>query len=754
MKKLISILLAALMLAAALASCATVAPSRSAISANIRVTSSDAEDAAAWLTERLGDALTDRVVLGTSADGYGVNVSALESDGYFIRALGDEIALFARTADGLDRAVRKYAKTVESGAAVTDVTYHEGARIKKLTVAGRDIDEYTIYCEEETHLKKGAAELSSLIERATGVTLPVSIEAPAAPYIALKYVHDEALNTCGYRWSVSADGLTLECSDLYKPTSPHFAVTRFLETRLGWTGLTFGYEALPETDLIAIEAGESGGETNAFQYACPYGDQYSGYIGDALDHSYGDHYGGFDSTHLCGIPQCCHGMSTNIFGGELSASPDHNWALDQPCYMSEDFFEASYDDISAYIEGQLAAGKVIGENFFFIDIAAGDNGNWCSCKLCNAIRKTEKSVSGSVVSWANRVTEALSEKYPGLAYGIFGYAGTNRPPETLAPNEHIYVTYCYDMSCDMHTASGVDCINNQSIPLLKSGHDNASRAAYLEGWLEKTKNVYVWFYGMDQGLLTLDYTGLMRDDLTYFNSVGVKGFFWEAEDTGFSTGKISKWLASELVWNIDMSDDEYDRCFDRIVAAMYGDGGTYVKDYCALASNLRRNSLCAHCWYSAGGTPTLKKDLIAPCFDSLFALTEAAYRNVDSKKQEMRMAKLSANCIYAGCISSYFDAYEAGNDERVAELSRRYALIAPRLAAFGLDLGSQASLFGSPAGLWEGGVITTGDAFEGDMEVMAWTSWKKNAEMLGLTVPTRKMPERVKEILAERKAEE
>ena len=42
------------------------------MSANIRVTSSDAEDAALWLTERLGDALTDRVVLGTDADGYGV----------------------------------------------------------------------------------------------------------------------------------------------------------------------------------------------------------------------------------------------------------------------------------------------------------------------------------------------------------------------------------------------------------------------------------------------------------------------------------------------------------------------------------------------------------------------------------------------------------------------------------------------------------------------------------------------------------
>ena len=71
--------------------------------------SSDADDAAAWLTERLGDKLTGKVVLGTDASAYGVDVSALEADGYIIRSFGGETALFARTAEGLDRAARRYA---------------------------------------------------------------------------------------------------------------------------------------------------------------------------------------------------------------------------------------------------------------------------------------------------------------------------------------------------------------------------------------------------------------------------------------------------------------------------------------------------------------------------------------------------------------------------------------------------------------------------------------------------------------------
>ncbi len=113
MKKALSLILAALFVAAALAAAPAAAKKGSAnvpqsdkISPRITLTSSDAADAAAWLTARLGE-VPDRVVIGTSADGYGVDLAALEADGYYIRSLGGEVALSARTADGLDRAVRK-----------------------------------------------------------------------------------------------------------------------------------------------------------------------------------------------------------------------------------------------------------------------------------------------------------------------------------------------------------------------------------------------------------------------------------------------------------------------------------------------------------------------------------------------------------------------------------------------------------------------------------------------------------------------
>ena len=371
MKRTLSLILAAVMLAACLASCASDSKAIGAINANLRVTSSDATAAAEWLSERLGDKLTDRVVIGTNADGYGVDVNALENDGFFIRSFGGEDVLFAKTSTGLDRAVREYAKMVDTGT-VADVTYHEGFRVKRIEIAGREISEYTIYCEDDEPMKSAASELASRIAQANGAALEVSTETPSAPYIALRYVHDDAISTVGYRWSVTSDGLTIDCSDGYKKTSAHLAVNRFLEKALDWFGLSYGNEMLAEADLVSLEVGESGGEVNAFLGASSYSSFFAGDM--IFEHEWTDGRVGNFSPYNC----CCHGLQNNKFAGELSKSGD--WSGDQPCFLDDEFFEIAYYDICDYIEARLSAGAVIGEDFVSVDIAHGDNVNWCKCK--------------------------------------------------------------------------------------------------------------------------------------------------------------------------------------------------------------------------------------------------------------------------------------------------------------------------------------------------------------------------------------
>ena len=736
MKKALALTLAAIFIASVLTACGERKNAAAAINANVRVTSSDAMDAAAWLTERLGDALTGTVVIGTSADGYGIDLSALENDGYFIRTLGDEAALFARTASGLDRAVRKYAKMAEAGV-IEDVTFREGARIKALTVAGRDISEYTVYCENDTYMLKAAGEFVSRIKQATGVGLSVSAETPAAPYIALRCVHDDALKGSGYRWSVSADGLTIECSDAYKPQSASAAVARFLEKRLGWMGLSYGVEDLAPADLIEIAEGETGGETPTFYWGRAHGGQKLNF--DRLDN---DRFTFGPDIHAC------HGLQNNRFAEELSKSA-HAWEADQPCYLSEEFYEVSLADISAYIERRVAAGAVIGEDFCFLDMAAGDNSAWCQCKDCRTMfRKEGGTEAGAVVTWANRLSETLDESYHGLMYGIFAYAGTNIPPKNVRPNELISITYCFDGSCSAHPLNGERCKGMYPFNNSDKDHANDKMAAQLAGWCDISPNMVVWYYGLGNALLTMTFVHTVFEDVKLFSDLGVNGVYWESEDCGYDVGWASDWLANELMWNIDMTDEEYDAFYDRVLAALYGEGGALIKDYVAAQDKFYENEDCVTCW--AWGfyiSPSLPTQWWKLYYDRLFGITEAARLLADDSRQQRWLDNLSVECIYKGSVSNYFAEYNAGNDERVAELSRRYSLIDERMSKYGVDM----TKYLAPD------IYGTSLSYDRDLAVTMWYGYTTDPPYTASwwpDKPEREMPAYVAEALAAMEAAE
>ena len=739
MKKTLCILLAALFAASVLASCAAVSPG-AATAANVRLTSSDAADAAAWLCARLGDSLTDRVVIGTDAAGYGVSLDALENDGYIIRSLGDEVALFARTTNGLDRAVRKYAKTVEAGVAVGDVTYHEGRRVGAISIAGRDVSEYTIYAARDGALLNAAKYLADRIEEACGASLAVTVGEPSAPYIALRCVHDKALSTCGYRWSVSEEGLAIECSDGYEASSPNVAVRRFLEKNVGWFGLSYGYPSLECADAISLGAGESGGEANAFEYYNLYGDNYSG---DPFPNT---------SPTLSPIPNCSHGMQSYKFGGELSTSPANNWSDDQPCWLDEEFFELSLADIESYIKTNLASSGAGDDGFLFVNMGAGDNNAWCQCRDCSKLYRENKGThSAAVVTWANRISETLSETYPNVVYGIFAYFGTNKPPITVAPNGLLYITYCFDLGCAMHSIDAENCTTGEPYGMAGSkDHDNATMARDFLGWCDLSDNMYVWFYGLTDGLLAISYVHQIRDDLRFLFKGGAKGIFYEAEDSGYSTNKITKWLAAELNWDIDMSDGEYDRHYERVLRAIYGDAASLMREYVEIESTIYAHTRCAPSWLWGFGThPSINGPLWAKYYDTLFGIIEEAIPLADSAAIERKLINHSCECIFKGSLGSYFEAYNAHDDERVAELCRRYALINERLSAYGVDMTKYHAI----DKVWRLNEWTP-DAdmiYETDLEVQAWKgNWAQYAKWTLTPEPTREMPERVAAILAER----
>ena len=698
----------------------------------VPVSADDTSDAAEWLSDRLGAKLTDSIVLGADPDEYGVDISALEDDGYIIRKIDGVICFFYRTSEGLDRAVRKYAKTVEAGEAIGDVEYHNGYRIKRWTIAGRDISEYTIYFEENwiASARSAANELAARIEEACGVVLEVSNGEPISPYIELRYSNNWGLGNVGHKWYVKNDGdLVIECSNRYEPTSAQIAVRRFLEKEVGWVGLSYGNPDLECADHVDIPSFCEYQETTDFSFFRIYGDSM-----DRTDRLTND----LPSNSYLNVS--IHGLQNNRFGTENLGI---DYVYDQPCYLNEEFFEDSLSDIMLYIQFCLDCGQRVGKEISMVDIGQPDNTNWCNCQYCLQMYEEEDSRAAAVLTWANRLSEVLDEDYPGVYYGIMAYNGTNKLPKTVRPNEFLYITYCYDKNCAIHALDGSKCSSGEPVWNDASDRGNVTMSANLLEWLATTPNVYVWYYAMDEGLSSPSYVHNIRDDLRFLANSGVKGVFIEAEDTGFSTGKVAKWLAAELLWDTDMSDLEYDEFYGRVLRALYGDASVLVKQYIDVESSIYAGSDCATCWnWGYGIDPTVSGELWKQNYDRLFEIIEEAIALADSKTIEARLVKLSCECIYKGSLGSYFDAYNAGDDARVAELCQRYSLIDERLSKLGIDMTKPGEIdlpFGSdPA---------ADGMYENDLEVEAWKgAWTTYWYWTGKR-PTRSMPQRVADIL-------
>lgn len=743
MRRILAFAVAALMLCAALASCKTTDQS-APVSSNIRTTSSDAASAAKWLTERLGDRLADRVVLGTDANGWGVDVSSLEDDGYIIRRAGEETLLFARSADGLDRAVRRYAKAAEAGVPIADETFHEGFRIKRIEIAGRDVSEYTIFVPDNDAMKNAADILAQHIEKACGATVPVSTDEAAAPSIVLKY-GDDAFDVAEYRWSVDGSGLLIEISPKYADRMPYNAIYRFIQKAFHWDFLSLGYEYLQPADLFSLPIGENGGESAAFEYNM---------IGSGDMYGYDDRFTSYNmftsyETTIAPYRHACHGIVNNRIAADLSENPGENaWHFDQPCYLDETFFEYSYQDVIDLIGEKIKAGQVIGKDLFFIDIAQTDTSRWCKCKDCTAMFIAEGYThAGEVLTWSNRISEAVDKVYPGLSYGVFAYMepGTSKPPKTIRPNKLLRITFCFDECCSLHPLDSSRCTTGDPLTAnlqkltVKEGRSNRQMCEYFRAWSEMTENMYVWFYALTNGLLPQSFTGQVRENVKTLHDLGAKGFYWEADDSGWSDLKAARLMCAELIWNLDMSDEEYEAYYDKVLENLYGDAAPYMKECFALETSIYDHSACAFCWgWSYGIHPSINADLWKRYYDVLFDLSERARTLANDARQEYRLTKYGCTVIYKGSLSSYFDAYNAFDEERLAELRRRYALIDERLTSYGIDMTAR----GGVDKVWGFGTSKTDDGtYERDLDTMAWTrNWVKFAHMIG-KYPTREKPD-------------
>jgi len=637
--------LTAVLLASALSSCS---PASSGTVDNSS-TSSVAFADSAWLKERLGD-IPNGVTIGT-ADSLGIDMTAFEDDGYIIRANKDETLICAKGKNGLDLAVRKYAKAYEKGEAEKlDITYHEGYRIKKLLIAGADISEFTIVTPSDANenVKFAVSELQRLIEKATGVKLPISDSDVTGHKFTFAFTEREDYKFDGYNYEVKNGNVNFTGA---VDRGNMYAVWRFLENEMGWKNLIYGDSVLTCADIVEIPEGTAKEEVPAFSYLNLYGNTHKTYTNDRkTPNDVQNNYGAMPEAH--------HGMHWNMWVEE-------NFAANQICYTSEEKLEECHDNIENHIKIRLNNGEEIGKSLKYIDIAQADNSNYCNCSECRKVYKEEGSNSGAMIRFANSLSEWLNQDYDGLCYLVFAYAGTNIAPKVTVPNKSVWITFCYDVNCSNHRVDGSNCTTYVTIAN-REPRTNATYASWIEGWSALTKNIYVWFYELDNTVQQYTIFNNMYYDFEYFHNLGVQGIFFQCQNHGLGIQYIAHMVLSELNWNMAMTEDEYYALIDELLELEFGDGWENIKRYNDIHTTAQELVDCWHCWGWTYHTPMVRmydEYYLAEHFEECRDLFEDAIYLANSRLQEHQATAYSIHLLYQGCYCGYKSAYQNNDRE-------------------------------------------------------------------------------------------
>lgn len=701
MKRIISLALSLVTAATVMASCATVDDARGSITA-----SADARKYADWLCDRL-DTVPEGLTLGIGSDErYAVDMSDFSDEGYVIRSVGDETVAFGKTAEGLDRAVRAYAKAVEAGQRDGfDVVYGEGYRVKRLTVAGRDISEYSIYmdCAKDECHTLAATELRDFIGKACGF-YPEITDTETEHMIVLEQVlpDDERYATLG------DEGFTIEVKDsgdLYITGGQWrgclFGVSEFLEKYVGWRFLYDFYNMESYSDNFADGCIDYLYESEHVDVPGGTCDTQTPVVGSRRFIKTLTDYGVYgyrqkDNYHLATNPEirqrfngygisrvAMHGLLDGPYKDFVDWEPG---AYSQPCFTDEENIEISIEYYTNYVREQLAAGKVVGKDLLEVDVAQLDSPYFCTCESCQEYIALDGGHSGPVLYFTNRIAEAIAEIDPEIKVMMLAYMGNTAAPKVTRPLDNVSVSFCFytDMGrsfCNNHPLDGEQCTGADDGGVFVT---NQTAAKEIRDWSEICRSLTVWYYPGNWRITAIT-TPLLENiyyDMQFLLSIenvdaifscpaaynNIMGYY-RAEEM------FVPYMLAKLAWGGESIT--YGDYLDMVKEYFYilcGDGCEEIMQYLLLLERVTVDECFTtmHSGNDINVEERLNYRKFAESFDLMAELYESAMGKADTRWQENYIENMTLTMYFTGLAATYEPWYVNGDADSRAKYAEYY----------------------------------------------------------------------------------
>ncbi len=237
------------------------------------------------------------------------------------------------------------------------------------------------------------------------------------------------------------------------------------------------------------------------------------------------------------------------FGGKRHPGKASQWCLTNP-----ELFEI----VAARVDSIFKAHP--GRNMISVSQNDGNYTN-CQCDACRAVDEHEGAFSGSLIHFLNK----LAARFPDKEFSTLAYLYTMKPPKHVKPLPNVNI-----MLCD------IDCHREVTLTENASGQEFV---AAMKGWSEKTRNIFVWDYGInfDNYLAPFPNFHILADNIRLFRDYGANMHFSQiAGSRGGDFAEMRTWLVSKLMWNADADIDSLMHTF---LDGYYGAAASYLYRY-------------------------------------------------------------------------------------------------------------------------------------------------------------------------------
>ncbi len=264
------------------------------------------------------------------------------------------------------------------------------------------------------------------------------------------------------------------------------------------------------------------------------------------------------------------GGGVSYAGGLVHTLPDlagtaHEPGV-QPCLSDENTFVTVRKNVIKWLEENPEAKIIsVSQN----DSYAEQLG--CQCDACRAIDEREGTPMGSLLTFVNRIADSIKDDYPDVWVDTLAYRYTRKAPRTVVPADNVLIRLCSIECCFSHPLDDPSCPHN--VAFVKD----------IEEWSAICKHLYIWDYTTDFLFYLSPFPNLdvLRRNVRFFKAHNVIGMFEQGnyESLSGELGELRAYLLSRLLWNPDMTEEEYNTHMDRFLADYYGKGWQSIRAY-------------------------------------------------------------------------------------------------------------------------------------------------------------------------------